>query len=194
LKKNEVEALAEAGALEVLVPSRREALWRARAPKGEGLFESVPIEEEKDVGLPKMKPAEQLVLDYGRLGLSLNDHPLRHMRARLAYEGTVTTASLSDTPHGTKVRIAGLVVGRQRPATASGVTFVTLEDETGVANVIVKKALFEESYAAARYAKIMAVRGRLERQGEVVHVLAESIERLDAPGNRGVPSRSRDFH
>ena len=141
-----------------------------------------------------MRPVEQLVLDYGRVGLSLNDHPLRHLRARLEAEGTRTASSLGGGRHGETVRVAGLVVGRQRPATASGVTFVTLEDETGVVNVIVRKTLFEESYAAARYSKIMAVTGRLERQGEVIHVLAESLERLDTPGKRGVPTRSRDFH
>ncbi|HVK64358.1 MAG TPA: error-prone DNA polymerase [Polyangium sp.] len=212
LQKNDIEALAEAGALEALVPSRREALWRARAPRlPDGLFAKVPLEEEKDVGLPKMRAAEQLVLDYGRVGLSLHDHPLRHLRARLEQEGTVTAASIRERRAGETVRVAGLVVGRQRPATASGVTFVTLEDETGVVNVIVRKDLFEASYAAARYAKIMAVQGRVERQGtgakgakgepepgasnyEVVHVLAEALERLDAPGKRGVPTRSRDFH
>ncbi|UQA63850.1 error-prone DNA polymerase [Polyangium aurulentum] len=194
LKKNEVEALAEAGALEALVPSRREALWRARAPKLEGLFEEVALEEEKDIGLPKMRPAEQLVLDYGRLGLSLTDHPLRHFRERLEAQGAITTAALKDRRHGETVRIAGLVVGRQRPATASGVTFVTVEDETGVANVVVRKQLFEQSYAAARYAKILLVVGRLEKKGGVVHVVAEELERLDVPGKRGLNTRSRDFH
>jgi error-prone DNA polymerase len=194
LKKNEVEALAEAGALEALVPSRREALWRARAPRLEGLFEDVALEEEKDVGLPKMRPAEQLVLDYGRLGLSLTDHPLRHFRDRLEAQGAITTAALKDRRHGETVRIAGLVVGRQRPATASGVTFVTVEDETGVANVVVRKQLFESSYAAARYAKILLVVGRLEKKGGVVHVVAEELERLDVPGKKGLNTRSRDFH
>jgi error-prone DNA polymerase len=141
-----------------------------------------------------MRPAEQLVLDYGRLGLSLTDHPLRHFRDRLTAQGAITTAALKDRRHGETVRIAGLVVGRQRPATASGVTFVTVEDETGVANVVVRKQLFEQSYAAARYAKILLVVGRLEKKGGVTHVLAEQLERLDVPGKRGLNTRSRDFH
>jgi error-prone DNA polymerase len=193
LKKNEIEALAEAGALEVLVPSRREALWRARAPREGGLFEKLPLEPEEDVGLPKMRPAEQLVLDYGRVGLSLKDHPLRHLRAELSAQGAITAAALREKRHGERVLIAGMVLGRQRPATASGVTFVSLEDETGVMNVVVQKKLFEERYAAARYAKILGVRGRVERKGEVIHVLAEDLERLDGPGRR-VPAKSRDFH
>jgi error-prone DNA polymerase len=194
LQKNEVEALAEAGALEALVTNRREALWRARAPKVDGLFEALPIEEEKDVGLPKLRQAEQLVLDYGRLGLSLQDHPMRHYRARLDLQKTLTAEGTKSVDHGTTVRVAGLVIGRQRPATASGVTFFTLEDETGVVNVIVWAKLFEENYAVARYSKIMAVVGRLEKQGPIIHVLAEKLERLDAPGKRGVGTKSRDFH
>ncbi|HMY18078.1 MAG TPA: error-prone DNA polymerase, partial [Polyangium sp.] len=194
LQKNEVEALAEAGALEALVTNRREALWRARAPRVDGLFDALPLEPEKDVGLPKLRPAEQLVLDYGRLGLSLQDHPLRHYRPQLDLQKTLTAESLKTVAHGTTVRVAGLVIGRQRPATASGVTFFTLEDETGVVNVIVRKTLFDENYAVARYSKIMAVVGRLEKQGPVIHVLAEKLERLDAPGKRGVNTKSRDFH
>ena len=95
---------------------------------------------------------------------------------------------------GESVRVAGLVVGRQRPATASGVTFITLEDETGVVNVVVQKQLFADSYQVARHARIMLVSGRLERQGEVIHVLARDLERLDLPGRAPVGPRSRDFH
>jgi error-prone DNA polymerase len=194
LHKNEVEALAEAGALEALVTNRREALWRARAPRVDGLFEALPIEPEQDVGLPKLRPAEQLVLDYGRLGLSLQDHPMRHYRARLDLQNTLTAEGTKTVNHGSTVRVAGLVIGRQRPATASGVTFFTLEDETGVVNIIVRKTLFDENYAVARYSKIMAVVGRLEKQGPIIHILAEKLERLDAPGKRGVGTKSRDFH
>ena len=194
LHKNEVEALAEAGALEALVGNRREALWRARAPRVDGLFDALPLEPERDVGLPQLRAAEQLVLDYGRLGLSLQDHPMKHYRPRLDLQKTLTAEATKTVAHGTTVRIAGLVIGRQRPATASGVTFFTLEDETGVVNVIVRKTLFDENYAVARYSKIMAVVGRLEKQGPVIHVLAEKLERLDAPGKRGVGTKSRDFH
>ena len=146
------------------------------------------------MGLPQLRPAEQLVLDYGRLGLSLQDHPIRHYRARLDMQKTLTAEGTKTATHGAKVRVAGLVIGRQRPATASGVTFFTLEDETGVVNVVVWKTLFDENYAVARYSKIMAVEGRLERQGPIIHVLAEKLERLDAPGKRGVGTKSRDFH
>jgi error-prone DNA polymerase len=194
LKKNEVEALAEAGALEALVPGRREALWRARAPRAPGLFEGMSIEEDKDVGLTPLRPFEQLVLDYGRVGLSLAGHPMTYLRAALDQRGVRRAFDLRSMHNGEPVRVAGLVIGRQRPATASGVTFVTLEDETGMINLIIQKKLFEENYAVARHARIMLVEGRVERQGAVVHVLAKAIERLRMPVGDEPPLRSRDFH
>ncbi|WP_437816868.1 error-prone DNA polymerase [Sorangium sp. So ce1078] len=198
LKKNEVEALAEAGALAALVPARREALWRARAPRVEGLFEGVPIERDKDVGLPPLRPLEQLALDYGRVGLSLHDHPMRHLRPALKRRrggGRVRTAEeIKAARNGESVRVAGMVVGRQRPATASGVTFVTLEDETGVVNVIVQKQVFADHYQVARHAALLLVAGRVERQGEVIHVVARELERLELPSGEEVTLRSRDYH
>jgi error-prone DNA polymerase len=86
------------------------------------------------------------------------------------------------------------VLGRQRPATASGVTFITLEDETGVVNLIVREQVFSDHYLAARSARILLARGRLERQGEVVHVLVQDLERLDLPSQAHIPAKSRDFH
>lgn len=197
LKKNEMEALAEAGALSALMPERREALWRARAPREGGLFEGMALEEEKPVGLPKLRPMEQLLLDYGRVGLSIDDHPMNYLRAELIQKGVCTAEDLKTLPHGEMVRVAGLVIGRQRPETASGVTFITLEDETGMINLIVRKDLFESRYSVARHAQMMLVSGRLERQGDVVHILAQGIERLHLRmrGTKiSMPSKSRDFH
>jgi error-prone DNA polymerase len=195
LKKNEVEALAEAGALEELVPGRREALWRARAPREGGLFEGKPIEEERAVGLPKLRRMEQLLLDYGRVGLSVDDHPMKHLRSQLHRKGVLRAVDLKQMRHGEGVRVAGLVIGRQRPDTASGVTFITLEDETGMVNLVVWKRLFEERYTVARHAQMMLVSGRLERQGDVVHVIAQSLDKLRLrPEEEPLPLRSRDFH
>ncbi|WP_437551250.1 DNA polymerase III subunit alpha [Sorangium sp. So ce367] len=197
LKKNEVEALAEAGALAALVPARREALWRARAPRVEGLFEGVPIEQDRDVGLPPLRPLEQLALDYGRVGLSLHDHPMRHVRRALKRRrgaGRVRTAEeIKAARDGESVRVAGMVVGRQRPATASGVTFMTLEDETGVVNVIVQRQVFAEYEHVARNAALLLVAGRIERQGEVVHVLARELDRLELPSGEEIALKSRDY-
>ena len=87
-----------------------------------------------------------------------------------------------------------MVIGRQRPGTASGVTFVTLEDETGMVNLVVQQTVFAENYAVARHAKLILVRGRLERQGEVIHVLALEMARLSLPDGEEPAVRSRDFH
>jgi error-prone DNA polymerase len=194
LKKNEIEALAEAGALEPLVPARRDALWRARAPREGGLFEGMEIEPDEDVGLPELQPLEQLALDYGRVGLSIDDHPMRHLRERLDPRGVRRAVDLRKLRHGARVTVAGMVIGRQRPGTASGVTFVTLEDETGMVNLIIQKEVFAENYAVARHAPLLLVEGRLERQGEVVHVLALALERLLLPDGDEPRARSRDFH
>jgi error-prone DNA polymerase len=194
LRKNDAEALAEAGALSTIVSARREALWRARAPREGGLFAKLPIEPDEDVGLPALRPLEQLALDYGRVGLSIDDHPMKHLRAGLAERGVRRAEDLRRVAHGSSVAVAGLVIGRQRPGTASGITFFTLEDETGMVNLIVHATTFAENYAVARHARLLLVEGRLERQGEVVHVLAETMERLLLPDGDDPPTRSRDFH
>ena len=196
LRKNEVEALAEADALAALASERREALWQARAPRVGGLFENVAIESDARVGLKPLRSGEQLLLDYGRLGLSLVDHPMRHFRAGLDARTprVIRAEDLAKIPHGTSIATAGLVVGRQRPGTASGITFITLEDETGVSNLIVREDVFSEHHAAARHGKILLATGRLERQGPVIHVVVTRLDRLDVPGGEALAHRSRDFH
>ncbi len=194
LKKNDIEALAEAGALARIVPARREALFRARAPREGGLFEGLDLEPDEDVGLPPLPRLAQLALDYGRVGLSIDDHPLAHLRECLAARGVRRAEELARVPHGTRVTVAGLVIGRQRPGTASGITFFTLEDETGFVNLIVRRDVFAANYAVARHARLLLVHGRLERQDDVVHVVAEELSRLVLPGGEEPPVRSRDFH
>ena len=194
LEKNEIEALAESGALEALVPERRDALWKARAPREGGLFEGMEIEPDEDVGLPPMRPLTQLALDYGRVGLSIHDHPMRHVREALRERGVRRADELGKLPDGALIEVAGLVIGRQRPGTASGVTFITLEDETGLVNLVVMKTVFAQSYGVARHARMMLVAGRLERQGTVIHVLARKLSRLRLPDGEEPNVRSRDFH
>ena len=194
LKKNEIEALAEAGALAPLIPARRDALWRARAPREGGLFEGMSIEREEDVGLRPMPALQQLALDYGRVGLSLDDHPMKHLRDELRRRGVRKAEELRALRDGSTVRVAGLVIGRQRPGTAKGITFFTLEDESGMVNLIVEARLFGDNYAVARHAPMLLVKGRLERQGEVIHVLALTLQRLSLPGGAEIALGSRDFH
>jgi error-prone DNA polymerase len=202
LKKNHVEALAEAGALEPLVAGRRQALWKARAPRSGPLFERVPSGEQPPA-LPPLRPKEQLVLDYARVGLSIEDHPMRHMREMLATRGVMRLDELDAWPDGARVLVAGVVLNRQRPGTASGVVFMTLEDEAGMANLVIWADVFERHHHEAINGKILLINGRLQRQEGITHVVVESLERLDVPGrhNQQQPDpvhdlrvRSRNFH
>jgi error-prone DNA polymerase len=206
LNKDEVQILAETGALESLIQGRRQALWAARAPRIAGLFADVTW-QEPDVKLPPLSATEQLDLDYQHVGLSVSDHPMRHWRPKLRKAGVVTAAMLgamarSKAPTPPRVQVAGVVLSRQRPATASGVVFLTLEDETGTINVVLFSKVFEEFSLAARHASFLLVQGKFEAHttypkspDEVgdptptIHVIAERLVRL--PGGR-LPSRN--FH
>jgi error-prone DNA polymerase len=135
---------------------------------------------------------EDIVADYASLGLSLGRHPLALLRARLARQGMATASDLRSLPHGLAARFTGLVTGRQRPGTASGVTFVTLEDETGMVNVIVWNDLAERQRKELLRSSLMTVYGTLEREGEVMHLIAARLRDQTALLGRLV-TRSRDF-
>jgi error-prone DNA polymerase len=192
LRKNELEALAEAGALESLVSGRRQALRQTRTPRVGGLFEKARY-AEPSVMLRPLRAAEQLLLDYQRKGLSVSDHPLRHLRAGLAKRGVVRAVDLPSVPHGSRVNVAGVVLTRQQPGTASGVVFITLEDETGFSNLVLFRHVFERYLLPARNATLLFAHGTLEKASNVIHVMVEELERLDLPG-QAIPKLSRDFH
>ncbi|MBI3203417.1 MAG: error-prone DNA polymerase [Myxococcales bacterium] len=199
LRKDEVERLAEAGALESLTPGRRNAVWQSRAPRAPGLFARLELGEPRVV-LPPLRAAEQLMLDYERKGLSIVDHPMRHLRARLEARGVITAAELPQQKQGRAISVAGLVLTRQQPATASGVVFVTLEDETGFVNLILWQRVYERLRLVARHSRLMLASGKVERDREstrsevpIVHVIVEHLERLDRPDSK-LGRQSRDFH
>jgi error-prone DNA polymerase len=136
---------------------------------------------------------EDIVADYASLGLTLGRHPVALLRERLARQRMSSAAELKSLPHGRIARVTGLVTGRQRPGTASGVTFVTLEDETGMVNVIVWRDLAERQRKELLRASLLTVYGTLEREGEVVHLIAGRLRDQTALlGN--LVARSRDFH
>jgi len=195
LNAQEVELLAEAGALEGLVPGRREAIWRVQAPRGEGLFAGVELDRET----PKLAPlsrAEQLAFDYERTGLSVTDHPMALARTTLP-EGVKGSRDIAGLPQGRRVSTAGLVICRQRPGTASGVVFITLEDEHGFVNLIVYSGVFEAFRHVATTSPLLVAHGIIEREGAVVYVVVQRLERLvtAALGTRlDEVSASRDFH
>jgi error-prone DNA polymerase len=193
LNQRDSEALAAAGALASLSGHRRSAVWDVagieRLP--EVLERSAIVESPAILASPS--EGEDIVADYASLGLSLGRHPLALLRARLDRQRMSTAAELKSLPHGRPARATGLVTGRQRPGTASGVTFVTLEDETGMINVIVWNDLAERQRKELLRSSLLTVYGTLEREGEVVHLIAGRLRDQTALLGRLV-TRSRDFH
>ena len=128
-----------------------------------------------------------------RLCLSLKQHPIALVRPFLSARKVITAAELQETPAPRCVSVAGLVLIRQRPQTASGIVFVTLEDETGVVNLILRPDIYDRSHAAARHASLLHCDGPIERQGQVIHIRAKKLHDLSGLLIGQTP-RSRDFH
>jgi error-prone DNA polymerase len=192
-----LEVLARGDAFGSMGLSRRQAFWAVRglasaalepvrgADSGLPLFlaaearsgEAVPRQEPKVV-LPVAPIGEEVVDDYSALRLSLKAHPVALLRQGLAADGHQPCAALDTLGEGRRVRLAGLVLVRQRPSTAKGVIFITLEDETGVANLVVWPDQFECFRHIVLNAKLLGVTGRVQRQGQVVHLVVENLENL----------------
>lgn len=175
----ERRALAEAGALNVLAGHRRAALWQVESLESDDdLFRYAQIEETELSPLEKMTHLERLQADYSTLGLTVGAHPIGLMRSRLP---TATpAASLKTTKPGSRVTVAGAVSCRQRPGTAKGFMFITLEDETGMANAIVRPALFEASRLVINLEPALLISGRLQNDSGVIHIMADEIVALPA--------------
>ncbi|RWJ00047.1 error-prone DNA polymerase [Mesorhizobium sp.] len=183
--------LAEADAFRpALGLARREALWAIKALRDEPLplfaaaaareNDIVPEIAEPPVALRPMTAGAEVVEDYGHLGLSLRDHPVSFLRAGLRERRIVSCAEAMETRDGRWLEAAGIVLVRQRPGSAKGVMFITLEDETGIANLVVWPKVFEVNRRTVLSASMMAVRGRIQREGEVVHLVAQSLTDLSA--------------
>jgi error-prone DNA polymerase len=195
LDKGEEELLAEAGALEGLVAGRREAIWKVQAPRGEGLFAGVELGDEAPTFGP-LSRRDQLSFDYERTGLSVTDHPMALARTTLP-ESIRSSKDLVTLKQGTRASTAGLVICRQRPGTASGVVFITMEDEHGFVNLIVYSRIFEELRHVATAYPLLVAHGLIERDGKVVYLVVQRLEPLVTPAlqGRGEPwAVSRDFH
>ncbi|MFN0025123.1 MAG: DNA polymerase III subunit alpha, partial [Parvularculaceae bacterium] len=177
-----IERLAQADAFRSIGLDRREALWAARALNRVGGQEDLPLFEhaasmvrEADFALPRMPIGEHVVEDYRTLRLSLKAHPAALLRDDLGARGVVEADRLSSFRNGARIRTAGLVLVRQRPDTASGVIFMTLQDETHVANIIVWPRVFERYRAEVLGARLCAVDGVLQIEQGIVHVIAERL-------------------
>jgi error-prone DNA polymerase len=191
LNRKDLRCLASAGALQSLAGHRRLAHWAAA-----GAARRAPLDAPGAERLPQLAPpreGEDIVADYASLGLTLGRHPLALLRSRLGKRRLLTAKELNALPHGSAARVAGLVTCRQRPDTASGVIFVTLEDETGNVNVVVWRGLSERQKAELLGARLLGVQGVIERDGDVVHVVARRL--LDYSMLLGpLAAPSRDFH
>jgi len=155
-----------------------------------------PPDPPPDLPLPSIPRPRQILEDYGRIGLSLKGHPLDVLRGELARSGVRRAADLADEracPTGGWVEVAGVVLVRQRPGTASGVVFMTIEDETGIANLIIRPKIFETYRQPARHAGVVLARGKVEREGRVVHVQTFSLRDLTHAA-LSPATKSRDFH
>lgn len=205
LDRKELVALAESGALDELSGGRRESIWKVVAPRQPGMFDGAESEEPRP-RLGKMTRAEQLVLDYERTGVSVSDHPMKLLRPKLPKK-TLSSRDLLYLPSGTRVSVAGMVICRQRPGTASGVVFVTMEDELGFSNLVLWTKVFEKYRDVATSSRLLVVHGKIERSDDpkgkrpadpkapqsVVYVIAEKLERLDE-AMPSIVGMSRDFH
>jgi len=190
LDRREIEVLASAGALAALEGHRHRARWAvAGIEKPTPLFASMDRYEAVPL-LRKPTEGQNIVADYQSLGLTLERHPMHLLRARLDRYRYLQAERLPDLMTGSNVCVAGLVITKQRPGTASGVTFVTLEDETGHINLIIWKQVAEQHRAALLNARLMGIRGELQIEGEVIHVIARQlIDHTEMLGNLVVTSR-----
>ena len=197
LNEADLKALASADALLSLSGHRRQQVWDASALKpAPALLRGVPIEED-DLLLPAADEGNEVVFDYAALGLTLRSHPLALMRRALAQKKLLTAAQMANLPHGRLVRACGMVTMRQRPQTAKGVVFITLEDETGSVNVIVWKSVRERFRQEVYRARLLAVYGVWQRDeesgGQVCHVIAKRLVDM-TPLLGELATTSRDFH
>jgi error-prone DNA polymerase len=170
--------------------ARREALWAIKALRDEPLplFAAasareqaiVPEIDEPDVALKPMKAGREVVEDYGHVGLTLREHPVTFLRGDLMGAKYMTCAAASAGRDFQSCRVAGLVLVRQRPGSAKNVTFITLEDETGVANLVVWEQVYEKHRRTVLTSSMLGVVGRIQREGDVVHVVAYQMVDLSA--------------
>ena len=173
--------LADADAFRSIGLDRRQALWEVTALRDSpfGLFKGQPSESrlETNVALPKMSLSEHVIYDYSTISLSLKGHPVSFIREKLKSEHVITTGDLLNHDNGDIIKIAGLVLVRQRPGTAGGICFITIEDEEGNANLVVFRNLFEDVYRKEiLQSKLLMVQGKLQKEGEVIHVIVQHCE------------------
>ncbi|MDR7298055.1 error-prone DNA polymerase [Pelomonas aquatica] len=193
LTQQDMQQLAAADALTSLAGHRRQQVWQASALHAMPTLLQGSLLPEDDLALPAAAEGEEVLWDYAATGLTLRRHPLALLRPRLAKQGLLTAAQLDKLKSGRRARACGIVTGRQKPQTAKGTLFVTLEDETGNVQVIVWPKVYEEHRSTILGARLLAVDGVWQRgDGDVRHLLAQGFENLNPLLGR-LPTESRDF-
>jgi len=196
LQKRELILLAEIGALNFLNPAdrihRRDALWQVeRACRRTGpLLETLP-EPDRGSPLVQMTAEERLVADFHGTGMTVGPHPMAYYRDEMDAQGVLRAADLASRRNGTSVRVAGAVIARQRPGTAKGFVFLSLEDETGISNAIITPDIFDQNRFTVVGGRFLLIEGRLQNVDNVISVKAERVEIL--PVSEAAVA-SHDFH
>ena len=206
LRRDELATLADIGALNAFTNERRSALWqveRAVRPAGELFRDSGSGIRDSNaqtsnqirvpnvaISLPPMDDHERLHADYAGMGLTIGPHPMSLRRDDLALRGVLRASDLPQARDGRRVRVAGMVITRQRPGTAKGFVFLTLEDETGVSNVIIRPDLFDRERTTVVRQPFLLVEGVLQHQDGVLSVKAERLQGIDG----GASVDAHDFY
>jgi error-prone DNA polymerase len=196
LSRNNLAMLAEIGALNRISPQvqlhRRDALWQVeKASRKAGPLLREIVEEDAPSPLPPMRTEERLIADYHGTGMTTGPHPMAYRRDELRARGICSAQELRNLPHGSHATIAGCVIIRQRPGTAKGLIFMTLEDETGHARVIVMPDFYDKNRAPVLHERFVLVSGEVQNVDETVHLKAQHIARLDS---EAIEIASHDFH
>jgi error-prone DNA polymerase len=184
LLKDEVLALAECGALACLGKKRRDAMWQALQASVATRLLRGALQEETEENLPSMTGFEEVVADYVTTGVSCGTHPVSFFREALSKKGVISACELESKKDGERVKVCGMVIVRQRPGTAKGMFFATLEDETGLINVAVTKEVFESNRHVLTVAGFLVVEGVVQKRDGVLSVLGKRFEPLDVQSNK----------
>ena len=198
ISQSTLEKLADADAFRSMDMDRRAALWQISAlhDRPIALFEGKADNStyETQITLPLMPKSEHVIHDYAHVGLSLKAHPVSFIRQQLGSLQISSTKQANELTDGAKVKVAGLILVRQRPGTASGICFITIEDETGIANLVVYQKLFNQFRREILGAKLLMVEGKVQREGEVVHIVAQKcynynalLQQLHGAKTRNIP-------
>ncbi|MBL7930658.1 MAG: error-prone DNA polymerase [Bacteroidia bacterium] len=199
-----LERLADADAFRSIGLDRRKALWEVSAlsDHAQGLFAGQPADTsaEQNIHLPQMTLSQHVIEDYRTISLSLKAHPLSFVRDKLRKLNVIPTQQLSSCNDGSFVRVAGLVLVRQRPGTATGICFITIEDETATANLVVFANLFQQFRKEIVRSKLLMVEGKMQKEGEVIHVVVKHcydlsglLAPLNVPEANGSEDQSIDY-